>query len=56
MVLSTKVEIRLAKAEPITWTSLDYKGKPKAPQKINAPGNFLNTGKFVSLFGWKSLL
>jgi suppressor of G2 allele of SKP1 len=36
-VLSTKVEIRLAKAEQVTWTSLDYKGKPKAPQKINAP-------------------
>ncbi|XP_006644387.2 protein SGT1 homolog [Oryza brachyantha] len=34
-VLSTKVEIRLAKAEQITWTSLDYDNKPKAlPQKI----------------------
>ncbi|VAH61886.1 unnamed protein product [Triticum turgidum subsp. durum] len=36
-VLSTKVEMRLAKAEPVTWTSLDYTGKPKAPQKINVP-------------------
>lgn len=38
IVLSTKVEIRLAKAEQVTWTSLDYDGKPKAlPQKINTP-------------------
>ena len=37
-VLSTKVEIRLAKAEQITWTSLDYDKKPKAvPQKIIPP-------------------
>ncbi|KAL5222104.1 hypothetical protein ABZP36_026817 [Zizania latifolia] len=37
-VLFTKVEIRLAKAEQITWTSLDYKGKPKAvPQNIASP-------------------
>ncbi|KAL5228896.1 hypothetical protein ABZP36_017161 [Zizania latifolia] len=37
-VLSTKVEIRLAKAEQVSWTSLDYKGKPKAvPQKIVSP-------------------
>ncbi|URE20535.1 suppressor of G2 allele of SKP1 [Musa troglodytarum] len=33
-VLSTKVEIRLSKAETITWTSLEYSGKA-APQKIN---------------------
>ncbi|CAM0881773.1 unnamed protein product [Alopecurus aequalis] len=37
IVLSTKVEIRLAKADQVTWTSLDYKGKPKATQKINVP-------------------
>uniref|UniRef100_A0A0D9V339 Protein SGT1 homolog n=1 Tax=Leersia perrieri TaxID=77586 RepID=A0A0D9V339_9ORYZ len=37
-VLSTKVEIRLAKAEQITWTSLDYDNKPNAiPQKIISP-------------------
>uniref|UniRef100_A0A0E0JLD0 Protein SGT1 homolog n=1 Tax=Oryza punctata TaxID=4537 RepID=A0A0E0JLD0_ORYPU len=37
-VLSTKVEIRLAKAEQITWTSLDYDKKTKAiPQKIISP-------------------
>jgi suppressor of G2 allele of SKP1 len=34
-VLSTKVEIRLAKAEQVTWTSLDYTGKPKVTQKIH---------------------
>ncbi|XP_009409053.2 protein SGT1 homolog isoform X1 [Musa acuminata AAA Group] len=33
-VLSTKVEIRLLKAETITWTSLEYSGKA-VPQKIN---------------------
>ena len=39
-VLSTKVEIRLAKAEQVTWTTLDYSGRPKAvPQKISTPGN-----------------
>jgi len=37
-VLSTKVEIRLAKAEQLTWTTLDYSGRPKAlPQKISTP-------------------
>jgi len=37
-VLSTKVEIRLAKAEQVTWTTLDYSGRPKAvPQKISTP-------------------
>lgn len=42
-MLSTKVEIRLAKAEQITWTSLDYDKKPKAvPQKITPPGNKLS--------------
>lgn len=29
IVLSTKIEVRLAKAEPVTWTSLEYTGKPK---------------------------
>ncbi|CAL0311406.1 unnamed protein product [Lupinus luteus] len=33
-VLSTKVEIRLAKAEAINWTSLEY-NKDVLPQKIN---------------------
>ncbi|XP_019444644.1 PREDICTED: protein SGT1 homolog A-like [Lupinus angustifolius] len=33
-VLSTKVEIRLAKAEAINWTSLEY-NKDLLPQKIN---------------------
>nr|CAB3473638.1 unnamed protein product [Digitaria exilis] len=38
LVLSTKVEIRLAKAEQVTWTTLDYSGRPKAlPQKISTP-------------------
>jgi suppressor of G2 allele of SKP1 len=37
-VLSTKVEIRLAKAEQLHWTSLEYNGKPQIlAQKINAP-------------------
>lgn len=34
-VLSTKIEIRLAKAEPIHWTSLEYVKDVVVPQKIN---------------------
>ncbi|KAJ6849069.1 protein SGT1-like protein [Iris pallida] len=34
-VLSTKIEIRLAKAELITWTSLEFNDKKTVPQKIN---------------------
>lgn len=37
-VLSTKVEIRLAKVEAITWKSLEYSDKA-IPRKINTlPG------------------
>ncbi|XP_014519304.1 protein SGT1 homolog A [Vigna radiata var. radiata] len=35
-VLSTKIEIRLAKAEAINWTSLEY-SKDTLPTKINMP-------------------
>ncbi|XAR55097.1 hypothetical protein NMG60_11030486 [Bertholletia excelsa] len=34
-VLSTKVEIRLAKAEPINWTSLEYQKEAAVLQRIN---------------------
>ncbi|KNA17113.1 hypothetical protein SOVF_083090 [Spinacia oleracea] len=34
-VLSTKIEIRLAKAEPIQWTSLEYVKDVAVVQKIN---------------------
>uniref|UniRef100_A0A5B7B960 SGT1 n=1 Tax=Davidia involucrata TaxID=16924 RepID=A0A5B7B960_DAVIN len=34
-VLSTKVEIHLAKAEAINWTSLEYSKEVTVPQKIN---------------------
>ncbi|XP_021726759.1 protein SGT1 homolog [Chenopodium quinoa] len=34
-VLSTKIEIRLAKAEPIQWTSLEFVKDVVVPQKIN---------------------
>lgn len=34
-VLSTKIEIRLAKAEPIQWISLEYTKDVAVPQKIN---------------------
>ncbi|GJN41469.1 hypothetical protein PR202_gn00849 [Eleusine coracana subsp. coracana] len=38
IVLSTKVEIRLAKAEQLHWNSLEYNGKPQVlAQKINSP-------------------
>ncbi|KAJ1416141.1 Tetratricopeptide-like helical domain superfamily [Sesbania bispinosa] len=36
VVLSTKIEIRLAKAEAINWRSLEY-GKDILPQKIKMP-------------------
>ncbi|XP_057450010.1 protein SGT1 homolog A-like isoform X2 [Lotus japonicus] len=36
VVLSTKIEIRLAKAEAINWTSLEY-SKDMPPQKIKVP-------------------
>ncbi|KAJ3683088.1 hypothetical protein LUZ60_013315 [Juncus effusus] len=38
-VLSTKIEIKLFKAEPITWTSLEYSDKKAVPQKINTPAS-----------------
>ncbi|KAF8379600.1 hypothetical protein HHK36_029041 [Tetracentron sinense] len=34
-VLSTKVEIRIAKAEAINWTSLEFRKENAVPQKIN---------------------
>ncbi|KAI4347603.1 hypothetical protein L6164_008404 [Bauhinia variegata] len=34
-VLSTKIEIRLPKAEPIHWTSLEYSKEGAVPQRIN---------------------
>ncbi|KAK9277180.1 hypothetical protein L1049_006719 [Liquidambar formosana] len=34
-VLSTKVEIRLAKAEAINWTSLEFSKEISVPQKVN---------------------
>ncbi|KAK2654000.1 hypothetical protein Ddye_013856 [Dipteronia dyeriana] len=33
-VLSTKVEIRLAKAEPIQWTSLEFSGQSAVPLRV----------------------
>ena len=35
-VLSTKIEIRLAKAEPIHWTSLEFSTDIVVPQRVNA--------------------
>lgn len=35
-VLITKVEIRLAKAEPIHWTSLEFSQGAVVPQRVNA--------------------
>ncbi|GAB4858330.1 Cochaperone protein [Ancistrocladus abbreviatus] len=34
-MLSTKIEIRLAKAEPISWTSLEFSKGNIVPQRIN---------------------
>ncbi|KAG2700560.1 hypothetical protein I3843_06G003900 [Carya illinoinensis] len=35
-VLSTKVEVRLAKAEPIHWTTLEFSNASTVPQRVNA--------------------
>ncbi|XVF09959.1 hypothetical protein REPUB_Repub07fG0142400 [Reevesia pubescens] len=34
-VLSTKIEIRLVKAEPIQWTSLEFSGEVAVPQRVS---------------------
>ncbi|XP_018838600.1 protein SGT1 homolog [Juglans regia] len=36
VVLSTKVEVRLAKAEPINWTALEFSNTNIVPQRVNA--------------------
>ncbi|XP_028793018.1 protein SGT1 homolog [Neltuma alba] len=36
-VLSTKIEIRLAKAEPLHWTSLEFTGQITVQRKVTAP-------------------
>ncbi|KAK4748631.1 hypothetical protein SAY87_015217 [Trapa incisa] len=36
-VLSTKIEIHLAKAEPFYWRSLEYSGDVATPQPVNIP-------------------
>lgn len=48
-VLSTKIEIRLVKAEVINWTSLEYCKEITVPQKINVPSGRPNTHS-----GWYS--
>ncbi|XP_054787635.1 protein SGT1 homolog [Prosopis cineraria] len=35
-VLSTKIEIRLAKAEPLQWTSLEFTGQITVQRQVNA--------------------
>ena len=37
-VLSTKVEIRLAKAEPIHWMSLEFNKEIATPHRVVASG------------------
>lgn len=44
-VLSTKIEIRLAKAEPIQWTSLEYVKDVAVVQKIN-----ISTRKWTAVY------
>lgn len=43
-VLSTKIEIRLAKAEEIHWTSLEFSKENTVPQRIN-----VSTSKLLGL-------
>ena len=50
-VLSTKIEIRLAKAEQIHWTSLEFQGAITASQRANvSSGNFRFIWSFQLLF------
>ncbi|XWS21750.1 hypothetical protein CRYUN_Cryun30bG0081000 [Craigia yunnanensis] len=44
-VLSTKIEIRLAKTEPIQWASLEFNREVVVPQKVNVSSgkSFLGT-------------
>lgn len=42
-VLSTKIEIRLAKSEPIHWTSFEFSMEVAVPQRIN-----VSSGKLIS--------
>ncbi|KAF8412186.1 hypothetical protein HHK36_000146 [Tetracentron sinense] len=44
-VLSTKVEIRLVKAEAINWTSLEFTKESAVPQKIN-----VSSGRLLCLY------
>jgi len=39
IVLSTKIEIRLFKAETIHWTSVEFSDKKALPQKVNTPAS-----------------
>ncbi|XP_058100176.1 protein SGT1 homolog [Magnolia sinica] len=41
-VLSTKIEIRLAKAEAINWTSLEFSKENAVPQKIHVSSGLKN--------------
>jgi hypothetical protein len=59
-VLSTKVEIRLAKAESIFWKSLEFSKENTVPQKVNASGRLIflycilfqhSSGKSLGLCG-----
>ena len=43
-VLSTKIEIRLAKAEEIHWTSLEFSKENTVPQRVN-----VSTSKLLCL-------
>ncbi|KAK5785536.1 hypothetical protein PVK06_040130 [Gossypium arboreum] len=43
-VLSTKIEIRLAKAEPIHWASLEFSREVAVPQRVN-----VSSGKLISV-------
>nr|UNO37372.1 putative suppressor of G2 allele of SKP1 [Fagopyrum esculentum] len=50
-VLSTKIEIRLAKAEAIQWTSLEFSKEPSVPQKINVSSAVVNRPTYPSSKG-----
>ncbi|MBA0761285.1 hypothetical protein Gotri_023956, partial [Gossypium trilobum] len=59
-VLSTKIEIRLAKAEPIHWTSLEFSREVAVPQRVNVSSVSANQSPVYPSFklkrvGWDKI-
>lgn len=56
-VTSTKIEIRLAKAESVHWKSLEFTRETTvAPRAIDSSGNFRFIYRFYHSNDWTKLL